>query len=81
MVGLDPQSAAIVKDLLRQFVADGQKAVFVSTHSLDVAQALCSRLAIINKGRLVKEGSLNQLQEELHLQTSSLEEIFLKVTA
>lgn len=81
MVGLDPQSAAIVKSLLRQFVADGQKAVFVSTHSLDVAQALCTRLAIINKGQLVKEGSLKQLQEELHLKTSSLEEIYLKVTA
>lgn len=80
MVGLDPQSAHIFKQLLKEFVANGQRAVFVSTHSLEVAQSICSRIGIINHGQLVKEGTLAQLQQELNLKQGSLEEIFLTIT-
>jgi ABC-2 type transport system ATP-binding protein len=79
MVGLDPKSVRLVKDLLRQRVARGVT-VFMSTHSLDVAQELATRIGIVDRGRLISCGTLNTLREQAAID-GPLEDVFLKLTA
>ena len=62
MVGLDPRGARIVKDTLRRLAGEGA-AVFISTHTLPVAEELCGRLGIINHGKLIAQGTLQELRE------------------
>ncbi len=78
MVGLDPRSAKLLKSLFRQFVDRGGT-VLMSTHTLEVAEAMCDRIAIIQGGNIVASGTM----EELRAQTQeglSLEDLFLKLT-
>jgi ABC-2 type transport system ATP-binding protein len=76
--GLDPRASREVQDRLR--VAAGQgKTIFLSTHLLDMAERLCSRVAIIHKGELVAVGPLAALQEKV-IPGGSLEEVFMEVT-
>jgi ABC-2 type transport system ATP-binding protein len=77
-VGLDPRSVRLLKDLLRQEVARGAT-VFLSTHSLDVAQELADRIGIVERGKLVGCGSLEALRRQAALD-GSLEDVFLKIT-
>lgn len=79
MVGLDPRSARILKDLLRAFADDGG-AVFLSTHTLEVAEAVCDRIAILGVGRIIAQGTMEELRREASAGGAHLEEIFLKVT-
>lgn len=79
MVGLDPRSARILKDLLRAFVGQGGT-VFLSTHTLEVAEALCDRIAIISNGQIIALGTMEELRAQAHAGGAHLEEIFLKVT-
>ena len=79
MVGLDPRSARILKDLLRAFVGQGGT-VFLSTHTLEVAEALCDRIAIISQGQIIALGTMEELRAQAHAGGAHLEEIFLKVT-
>ncbi len=79
MVGLDPRSARVLKDLLRAFVGQGGT-VFLSTHTLEVAEALCDRIAIISDGKIIALGTLEELRAQAHAGGAHLEEIFLKVT-
>ncbi|HET9948476.1 MAG TPA: ABC transporter ATP-binding protein [Longimicrobiales bacterium] len=79
MVGLDPRSARLLKDLFRAFVANGGT-VFLSTHTLEVAEALCDRIAIISEGRIIAQGTMEELRAQAHAGGAHLEEIFLKVT-
>lgn len=79
MVGLDPKGARQVKDLLRGLAAEG-RTVFLSIHTLEVAEVLCDRLAILLGGRLVAEGSAAQIRERAGLQGDDLESVFLKLT-
>ncbi len=79
MVGLDPRFARLLKDLLRAFV-DAGGTVFLSTHTLEVAQAVCDRIAIINEGQIIAIGSMDELRAEADAGGAQLEEIFLKVT-
>ncbi len=80
MVGLDPRGAKILKDLLRAYVDDGGT-VFLSTHTLEVAEALCDRISIIRSGEIIAEGTMEELRaESADRETADLEEIFLKVT-
>jgi ABC-2 type transport system ATP-binding protein len=79
MVGLDPRSARSLKDLLRTFVGQGGT-VFLSTHTLEVAEALCDRIAIISDGRIIALGTMEELRAQAHAGGAHLEEIFLKVT-
>ena len=79
MVGLDPRSARILKDLLRTFVGSGGT-VFLSTHTLEVAEALCDRIGIISAGRIIALGTMDELRSQAHVGDAHLEEIFLKVT-
>jgi ABC-2 type transport system ATP-binding protein len=79
MVGLDPRSARILKDLFRAFVDRGGT-VFLSTHTLEVAEALCDRIAIIQKGQVIAMGTMQELRGQADAGEAHLEEIFLKVT-
>jgi ABC-2 type transport system ATP-binding protein len=79
MVGLDPRAARMIKDLLRTFVDQGGT-VFLSTHTLEVAEALCDRIAIIQDGRIRAEGTMDELRREAEAGAAGLEEIFLKLT-
>jgi ABC-2 type transport system ATP-binding protein len=79
--GLDPQSRARVWDEVRRLHDDGMT-IFLTTHYMDEADALCDRLAIIDRGRLLQEGTPLQLKQELAARTGradvpSLEEVFL----
>jgi len=79
MVGLDPRSARLLKDLFRTFVEHGGT-VFLSTHTLEVAEALCDRIAIINRGEVIALGTMDELRAQAQAGGAHLEEIFLKVT-
>ena len=79
MVGLDPRSAWLLKDVLRTF-ADKGGTVLVSTHTLELAESLCDQLAVIDRGRVVASGSIDDLRREARSETAGLEEIFLKIT-
>lgn len=77
MVGLDPKSAHLFKEVLHDHCAKG-KAVFFSTHILDVAERLCDRVGIISHGKLIACGTLDQLRKGDSKET--LEHIFLELT-
>jgi ABC-2 type transport system ATP-binding protein len=79
LVGLDPQSARIVKDLLKQYAARGAT-VFISTHILSIAEELCDRIGIINKGQLIGLGTLEQLKTRAARTDIDLETLFLELT-
>ncbi len=77
-VGLDPKSARLIKDILRQ-MADRGSAIFLSTHILEIAERMCDRIGIINKGQLIAVGTMEQLRS-LGNGEGSLEDIFLSLT-
>lgn len=77
LTGLDPQSAFALKEMMRAHANEG-KTVFFSTHVLEVAEKLCSKVAIINKGKIFYFGTLEDLKKDYV--DMSLEEIFLEVT-
>jgi ABC-2 type transport system ATP-binding protein len=80
MVGLDPRGARLVKRVFRELCASGELTVFVSTHTLEVAEEVCDRIAIMNRGRIVVKGTMDQLRADAEQPGSRLEEIFLKLT-
>ena len=77
--GLDPKSARIVKNLLGKLTAQGVTAI-TSTHVLEIAQAMCDRIAIMYEGRLLAVGNMQELRRKARMPRSNLEEIFLKLT-
>jgi ABC-2 type transport system ATP-binding protein len=77
--GLDPRSARIIKDLLHELASKGVTTI-MSTHILEIAQAMCDRIAIMYEGRLLAIGSMKELREKARLPESNLEEIFLSLT-
>ncbi|ASJ05850.1 ABC transporter ATP-binding protein [Thermococcus pacificus] len=77
MNGLDPKSARILRELLMDFREDGKSVVF-STHVLALAEMICDRIGVIYNGRLIAEGTVEQLKEFAH--EESLEDVFLKLT-
>jgi ABC-2 type transport system ATP-binding protein len=79
MVGLDPRSARRVKTLLTRLVENGTT-VFLSTHTLEVAEVLCSRVAIIQQGRILALGTIDELRRQAMHDDGSLESIFLRLT-
>ena len=78
MTGLDPKSSFVLKEMMREHVNAG-KIVFFSTHVLDVAEKLCDRVAIINKGNLLFNGKIQEMREKFEKE-ASLEKIFLELT-
>jgi ABC-2 type transport system ATP-binding protein len=79
MVGLDPRGARMIKDLLRRFTERGGT-VFLSTHTLEVAEALCDRIAILHGGRIRAMGTMTELRASAAAGTAGLEDIFLRLT-
>lgn len=77
-VGLDPRSVRLLKNLLREETTKGTT-VFLSTHSLDVAQELADRIGVVFSGKLIACGTLDTLRKQASLD-GSLEEVFLKLT-
>ncbi|HEY3343417.1 MAG TPA: ABC transporter ATP-binding protein [Anaerolineaceae bacterium] len=77
-VGLDPRSARLIKDILRQ-MADRGSAVLLSTHILEIAERMCDRIAIIDHGHVISQGTMEQLRT-LGQGETSLEDIFLQLT-
>lgn len=79
MVGLDPRGARQVKNLFRDLCREGTT-VFMSTHSLGIAEAMCHRVGIILKGKMIAVGSVDDLRYQAEHDNTDLEEIFLKLT-
>lgn len=79
IVGLDPHAARVVKDMFRAHAAEGGT-VFLSTHSLEVAEEVCDRLAIIKAGRILAQGTMSELKA-MAGPSSNLEKIFLSLTS
>lgn len=78
MVGLDPRGARLVKNLFRR-KADEGTTIFMSTHTLQLAEEVCDRIAIINKGRIIATGTMDELRNQAG-RSERLEEIFLRLT-
>ncbi|PGU88678.1 ABC transporter [Bacillus cereus] len=78
LTGLDPKSAYILKEMMREH-ADKGKIVFFSTHVLEVAEKICDRVAIINKGNLQFKGNLGEMRDHFK-SNESLEKMFLEMT-
>ena len=78
MTGLDPKSSFELKELMRKHAKDGNT-VFFSTHVLEVAEKLCDRIGIINKGELIFVGTYEELKQK-YKDKNSLEELFLEIT-
>ena len=77
LTGLDPKSSFMLKEMMKEHARKGNS-VFFSTHVLEVAEKLCDRIGIINKGKLVYEGTMEEIKEAYPNLT--LEEIFLEIT-
>ena len=78
MVGLDPKGARLVKNIFKEQVKKGTT-IFMSTHSLEVAQEVCQEIAIIQAGKIIARGTADDLKKKSGVE-GSLENIFLKLT-
>ena len=81
MVGLDPRGARLLKDVLRREARERGLTVMLSTHTLEVADEVCDRVAVIHRGRLVAQGSPTELRAASGAEGAKLEEVFLQLTA
>jgi ABC-2 type transport system ATP-binding protein len=79
MVGLDPKAAKILKDLFREYVRRGHT-IMMSTHTLEVAQGMCDRIAIIQGGKIRAAGTMDELRANAEEGADGLEDIFLRLT-
>ena len=78
MVGLDPKGARLLKRVFQEYVAQGNT-VFMSTHTLEVAEELCDRIAIIHQGEIISVGTMDELRRQVP-DSENLESIFLELT-
>ncbi len=79
MVGLDPRGARLVKNIFKDLASKGVT-VFMSTHTLEIVEQMCTRVAIINKGEIIAQGSVEDLGRMARMPESHLEPIFLRLT-
>ena len=79
MVGLDPQSALIIKNVLKERAEKGA-AIFMSTHSLNVAEEICSRIGIIKDGKMIFEDENEVIEQIISSDHQNLESLFLHLT-
>ena len=79
MVGLDPAGIRMVKDLFRSLAKRGTT-IFMSTHTLTVAEDVCDRMGVIHKGSLIAMGTIEELRQRAQVQEGDLEEVFLILT-
>ncbi len=80
MVGLDPHGAKLLKESFRSYAQAGMT-IFLSTHSLNVAEEVADRLAIIHRGSLIAHGTFDHIREQSGGQEERLEEIFISLTS
>jgi len=80
ILGLDPWSAQVTIKLFREFVQKGGT-IFVSTHTLSVAEAICERIGVIDEGKLIFEGTMEKLEKVVKEKDKHLEELYLKLTS
>jgi len=79
MVGLDPKGAKLVKEVFRGFCAKGGT-IFMSTHTLEIAEEVCDRIAIIQEGKIIAIGNMKELRERTGSDGKNLESVFFKLT-
>ena len=79
MIGLDPKSARIVKELFKSKAENGTT-IFLSTHSMEIAEELCHRVCIIREGRIIAGGSVDSLKAQAKHGAANLEDLFLQLT-
>ncbi len=79
MVGLDPRGARLIKNVFRTMSEHGV-AILMSTHTLEVAQEMCDHISIILKGRIIAEGTVDELRQLAGSQDEQLTPVFLKLT-
>jgi ABC-2 type transport system ATP-binding protein len=79
MVGLDPRGARLIKDVFRRMSGNGV-AILMSTHTLEVAQEVCQRLSIINKGQIIAHGTVDEVRSLTGIEDEHLTSVFLKLT-
>ncbi len=79
MVGLDPVAIMMVKDLFRNLAKQGVS-VFMSTHTLKIAEDICDRIGIIHKGHLIATGTTDDLRRKAQVTDADLEQVFLNLT-
>jgi ABC-2 type transport system ATP-binding protein len=79
MVGLDPRSIKLVKQIYTDLAESGVT-IFMSTHTLEHAQQMCQRIGIINRGELVAVGTIDELMKTAHTRRRELEDIFFTLT-
>ena len=79
MVGLDPKGARLVKTMFRSLVSQ-DVSIFMSTHTLAVAEEMCDRIGIIHEGRLIALGTASQIKQKADAEEHDLEAVFLKLT-
>jgi len=80
MVGLDPRGASLVKEIFRGFCDKGGT-IFMSTHTLEIAEEVCDRIAIIQEGKIIAVGNMKELKERAGSDGKKLESIFFKLTS
>jgi ABC-2 type transport system ATP-binding protein len=80
MVGLDPMAIMMVKDLFQRLAHEGVT-VFMSTHTLAVAEEICERIGVINRGQLIASGTTADLQREANITNAALEQVFINLTS
>ncbi len=78
LTGLDPKASYELKKIMKEY-SQNNKCVFFSTHILDVAEKICDRIGIIDKGKLLFVGKFDELKKELK-ENKSLEELFMEIT-
>lgn len=79
LTNLDPKSSKLVKEMLQNMAKRGAS-ILLSTHILEIAEKLCQRIIVLNKGQMVAQGSLPELRELSKRPSTNLEEIFLQLT-
>ena len=79
MVGLDPVAINMVKELFKQLASKGV-AIFMSTHTLKVAEDICDRIGVIHKGSLIAAGTPEELKRATNVGEADLEQVFLRLT-
>ena len=79
MVGLDPRGARLIKDVFRRMAGHGV-GILMSTHTLEVAQELCSRISIIHKGKIIAQGTVDEVRQMAGEGDDHLTPVFLRLT-
>ena len=79
MVGLDPKGMRLIKEIFQDFVRKGGT-IFMSTHTLSLAEELCHRIGIIHQGKLIALGTKEEIRRKAKLPESRLEDIFITLT-